>query len=579
MLKEIIAMDYDRILTRLRSQHARKTNKTRGKPLLLLQLDNALHDSSVKASSVLSKDKLQKMRAIARQLHVLGEDLESIQHDERAPQTGQHVLLKIVTKANELHLLDGLGVALRSAISMDPSVVKHLPKAVGKLSRYYSVSSGLVSAARCRRYRIFNDIEIKPYQLPGPAKITGLETSLETALQNVVRVRSFREQQAQNEALHKYFGSELSAAKAKFCNRATGKDIQWKIHAEIQLLYFYELHPEHPRPRVICSNKSACYLCDLFFKIHGKFHIARTHGKVYESWILPGQETHLLSTSNPNFLMLVEEMKAMMIEKIKSIINTGRLNSIQPDESVPVLPGNWSPSTMSKISNVSNPRSESGAHMILTLDQETPIAQLPPHPELQPVSSTTSINRPAHYSEGVVLHNQASTETVRPERADSLIQQHTSFDGERSDEATASNLVSQHVSSERQMLLLPPGSEPPPDKPLTRGQHRWKEFSRLDDSFQICARTLHATLTRDVVSTQDTEEIGDGQARCCVRVEWLDCDSTYNHSKVIDVGELAEDAEVTVTHGAATTTDTLFLSHGDDVMSIKYQYAEPSDLD
>lgn len=60
-----------------------------------------------------------------------------------------------------------------------------------------------------------------------------------------------------------------------------------KVHAEIQLLFFYKLHQDRPRPRIICSSKSACYLCNLFFQLHGDFQVPRTHGRLYEKWTIP----------------------------------------------------------------------------------------------------------------------------------------------------------------------------------------------------------------------------------------------------------------------------------------------------
>ena len=60
-----------------------------------------------------------------------------------------------------------------------------------------------------------------------------------------------------------------------------------KIHEEIQTLYYYEMHRVEIRPRVSCSSKSACFLCDLFIKLHRKFYIAQTHGRLYEQWRLP----------------------------------------------------------------------------------------------------------------------------------------------------------------------------------------------------------------------------------------------------------------------------------------------------
>jgi len=55
----------------------------------------------------------------------------------------------------------------------------------------------------------------------------------------------------------------------------------YKIHTEIQILFYYDMHPNIRRPTVVCSSKSACFLCDLFIKIHAKFYVAGTHGVLY----------------------------------------------------------------------------------------------------------------------------------------------------------------------------------------------------------------------------------------------------------------------------------------------------------
>lgn len=119
---------------------------------------------------------------------------------------------------------------------LEPSLKEHLSEAMGKISRYYSTTSELVCAARHETYRLFENINVESFQIRVPTPLLRREC---------------------------------------------------KVHAEIQLLFFYELHPELPRPRFICSSKSACYMCNLFFSIHGGFHIPRTHGKLYDKWTLP----------------------------------------------------------------------------------------------------------------------------------------------------------------------------------------------------------------------------------------------------------------------------------------------------
>jgi OTT_1508-like deaminase len=145
------------------------------------------------------------------------------------------VIGEIVKQIHALSSALDLGVALRAA-TIDPSLKIYLPDAVGKLGRYYSAASELVCAARHRACRLFESIEIEPFQIPVPTSLS----------------------------------------------RPHGK-----VHAEIQLLFFYEIYPDRPRPRFICSSKSACYLCNLFFSLHGGFYVPRTHGTLYTAWILP----------------------------------------------------------------------------------------------------------------------------------------------------------------------------------------------------------------------------------------------------------------------------------------------------
>lgn len=60
-----------------------------------------------------------------------------------------------------------------------------------------------------------------------------------------------------------------------------------KVHAEIQLLFHCEQENTNFPPRVVCSSKDACFLCNTFILMHGKMHTPRSHGKLYPGWRLP----------------------------------------------------------------------------------------------------------------------------------------------------------------------------------------------------------------------------------------------------------------------------------------------------
>ena len=174
------------------------------------------------------------MRGQAKALGALFVRLESISDKSTNTAEMQQVLEEIIRKAHDFPASD-LIIALRD-VPEDPSLKNHLPNAIGKLGRYFSVSCELVCAARDTTCSIFHNIQVQPYKIEMPAPI---------------------------------------------------RDVGYKVHAEIQLLFFYEAHPNLPRPRIICSSKSACYLCNLFFRLHGSFQVPRTHGRLYDKWTLP----------------------------------------------------------------------------------------------------------------------------------------------------------------------------------------------------------------------------------------------------------------------------------------------------
>ena len=99
-------------------------------------------------------------------------------------------------------------------------------------------------------------------------------------------IKALQESHHASKLLWQYNGSK-SKASAALLQRLDGIRPGIKVHAEIKLLFYYESHPNSIKPRVICANTSACYLCDLFLRVHGHFQVPRTFGKLNERWILP----------------------------------------------------------------------------------------------------------------------------------------------------------------------------------------------------------------------------------------------------------------------------------------------------
>ena len=172
--------------------------------------------------------------------------------------------------------------ALFTSCALDPSVRGFLPEAISKLGRYYSVANDLVDAARNSRYTISRHILIESLEKPAidASSITDGLLGFEAVFRrNIGLLHEQGDWQRHT--------GPLKVARTRFQSRISYCATAWKIHAEIQLLFFYEEKPNVPHPRMICSSKSACYLCDLFIKCHGQFLTPRTHGKLYDKWSLP----------------------------------------------------------------------------------------------------------------------------------------------------------------------------------------------------------------------------------------------------------------------------------------------------
>ena len=61
-----------------------------------------------------------------------------------------------------------------------------------------------------------------------------------------------------------------------------------KVHAEIQLLAHYDrVSDDVVPPRVLASSKDACSLCSSTIRLHGKYELPKSHGKLYRKWRLP----------------------------------------------------------------------------------------------------------------------------------------------------------------------------------------------------------------------------------------------------------------------------------------------------
>jgi hypothetical protein len=123
-----------------------------------------------------------------------------------------------------------------------------------KLEKYYKASSDLVLAARRRKPRIFQRIRMESFQISVPNSVR-FPSEPKSALP---LIQDLAKSPETSRLLSRFHGSE-SAASAAVLRRLDSSRSDVKIHAEVELLFYCELHADSVRPRVLCANKSACY--------------------------------------------------------------------------------------------------------------------------------------------------------------------------------------------------------------------------------------------------------------------------------------------------------------------------------
>ncbi|KAI1417315.1 hypothetical protein F5Y13DRAFT_83058 [Hypoxylon sp. FL1857] len=137
-------------------------------------------------------------------------------------------------------------------------------------------------------------------------------------------------------------------AESKFAEQTRETLRNAKVHAEIQLLYYCEQNIPHNRlPRVVCSSKDACWLCNEFILLYEKIHMPKSHGRLYPGWRLP-------ALRKPEFEDLAnrynQRLQGSLRDSLKRLVEIKkRTNYPDPNEST-LLTLYLSDSTLSTVS-------------------------------------------------------------------------------------------------------------------------------------------------------------------------------------------------------------------------------------
>jgi hypothetical protein len=195
-------------------------------------------------------------------------------------------LVDVVDAVHELDSIKGHRDLIRGVPNniLDPNLRHSLINIITKIARYKE--SGRTLYSRAKHIPQLRNMKVVIVALPAACwhRSPPLQTDLD--LQSTI-LRAGAPKKYNIDLICRFLKEDRGEAEEDFeeQTRSTLKD--GKFHAEIQILYYCEhTRPAFP-PRVVCSSKDACYLCNAFIAAHQKWHTPRTHGKLYPGWRLP----------------------------------------------------------------------------------------------------------------------------------------------------------------------------------------------------------------------------------------------------------------------------------------------------
>ncbi|KAL1837932.1 hypothetical protein VTJ49DRAFT_3252 [Mycothermus thermophilus] len=321
-----------RILGRIRSKRRRAKSNKRAKQKAWL---GSLIQRAIQAIGGQGSRRLPKtdMNTFKKRTQALLETLELLEKcDEK--DVLQHIQT-VIRAAHRLHSTGCVADILATIQTGDLNTesTTSISTRVEKLARYWECSAYLVQLASS--LGIFQQAEVVSVSLDPQLFVRDTQVPPDCLQRCIDRCRSHT---AKTFPRIQEIEEKLNITKSSFMSIVQRLLRESKVHAEVQIVCHYELHPPPIKPRVICSSKDACYLCNLLIQIHGEYHVPRTHSNLYPGWrVLP------VPALNRVYAQLNRALEARIRDALPTFMDPSRRRSIisqNPNESAlfPNLP-------------------------------------------------------------------------------------------------------------------------------------------------------------------------------------------------------------------------------------------------
>jgi hypothetical protein len=153
------------------------------------------------------------------------------------------------------------------------------------------------------------------------------------------------------------------------------------VHGEVQLVLYYEQQPKSRPPRAIGSSKSACFLCDLFIRNHGRYSVSNSHKRIYKQWTIP-EVAWMSKEQLDRFRDIVRCMDAEMAQLIQTCSKKAPRMYLNGPESILQL------ATFTIVSSTASAVSQASDRTIVT----TPVTARGQSAVPSPANSSTTVS-------------------------------------------------------------------------------------------------------------------------------------------------------------------------------------------
>lgn len=471
-------------------------------------------------------------RHLNRHRSVLGALLAQLDEFEATDVPHHEDVLRVVRSIAQVFDIVPIKALLNSLRDqdMESSLRKWLLGCFTKIRRYSEVASILchrarrISMLRKTRVRIVSCV----FNLQG-ASVSG--ENIADVEKSLARFQ-YKGETVQMRMLPGFLRNLVQSSRQNYSQSVRDILKEAKVHAEIQLLAYYDSEPVRSiRPRILASNKKACALCNTFIAIHGEYSVPKSHGKMYRGWRLPAPHQSRACQDDLN-----KALESSISETLARLMPLSRGPTIKFDNESSIYSFNLSASTLSDLPSSTISEHHNAAATIVDGDLESKAAsyQLDRNPAVE-----------------IAPTDHATTAETGDEKRETIAEDGSARTSEHSDDQTKAPIHHESKLTEVSTSSLFRQSG---DVRLKHGQ---KILFNPAVCGNACFRSRRIELLIDEASSRfSLELLNTAEAEAVLRDET---------KAVADVGALSSGIDVLLSKCA---NGEVYISHGEEVIRI-----------